>query len=397
MPSRQMGESFLRFRKARLKSSEFDNDLIGAGSAELDFAPATVISQRLQGIIARGDLGYALPSDFVALSEAASSWYARNMSWRPRPENFVSAPDITTAFAFILMTLIQPNVPVLVPCPGYSKLRNIAMELGFEVLEYSVRRTSSGYEYAIDEIEESLSGRYGGLFVLIHPHNPTGYLAQRTELRALERIMDRHGMLVFSDEIHSPLWLGDKPHIPYASISEVAQSHTITALSSSKAWGLSGVRVTQLALPDSAMGICVKSGSRLPLLEGSVSALGIYASIVAYENGDSWLDALRTRLRKNRDLVTAFATEAAVIKDYVPPDSSFLAWMSLAMDESSETAAQFLQRRAKLGVLGSAEFGSSSSSWFRLNFGSSPEIVNECLSLIEHAGNANDDNPPYTN
>lgn len=134
-----------------------------------------------------------------------------------------------------------------------------------------------------------------------------------------------------------------------------------------------------------------RESSLLSFLEGSVSALGVQASIAAYECGDPWLDALRARLRGNRDLVTAFAAESPVISDYVPPGASFLAWMSLAMDPVSETAAKLLQRQARLGVLGAEEFGSSCTTWFRLNFGSTPEAVKRYLSLIANAITTNDD------
>lgn len=387
----QASDGLLRFREARFKAAEFGDGVMGAGSAELDFAPASVIVQRLQAVIERGELGYALPSDLLELFEATSSWHERTMSWRPRLESLAAAPDITTAFSFVLMSLARSDGPVLVPRPGYPKLRRVASELGFEVLEYGVRRTRTGHAYAVDEIEEHLRSKRRGLVVLLHPHNPTGHLARKAELEELGRIVDRYGSLVFSDEIHAPLWLGAQPHVPYASASDVTRQHTVTALSSSKAWGLSGARVTQIVLPDGAVGTRAREGSMLSLLESSVSALGVQASIAAYEDGDPWLAELRTRLRANRDLITAFAAESTVISDYVPPGSSFLAWMSLAMDPISGTAADFLQRQARLGVLGATEFGSSSTAWFRLNFGTTPEAVERFLSLIARAGTTNDD------
>ena len=383
-------DDLLCFRPARLKATEFGDGVLGAGSAEIDFAPPSAISQRLRAVINRGDLGYALPRDLIDLSEATSSWHEHHMAWRPKPENLVVAPDITSAFAFVLMSSARPAGPVLVPRPGYPKLRRVASELGFEVLEYAVHRTPDGHAYALDEIEEHLRGRRRGLVVLLHPHNPTGHLAQVAEMEAIGRIVERHGALVFSDEVHAPLWLEDEPHVPYASSSSAARQHTVTALSSSKAWGLSGARVTQLVLPDGATGIWARESSLLSFLEGSVSALGVQAAIAAYEHGDPWLAALRSRLRENRDLITSFAA-GAVISDYVPPGSSFLAWMSLTKDTTPETTAQFLQRRARLGVLGAEEFGSSCTTWFRLNFGSTPEVIERCLSLIAYAATINED------
>ena len=43
---------------------------------------------------------------------------------------------------------------------------------------------------------------------------------------------------MFSDEIHAPLVYDGHRHVPYATVSEDAARHTVTAVSASKAWNL---------------------------------------------------------------------------------------------------------------------------------------------------------------
>lgn len=385
------GETLLISRPARLKTQEFGCGVLGAGAAELDYAPAQEISERLRKIVDSGELGYALPSDLVDLKQSTSAWHERSMGWSPRPENFVATPDITSAFSYFLLTLAPLDGPVLVPSPGYSKLKQVALELGFEVLNYTVQRSSNGYAYSLDQISEHLRTSRRGVLVLLHPHNPTGYLAQKAELEMIARIVDEFGAIVFSDEIHGPLWLEDEPHLPYAASSDIAREHTVTAVSSSKAWGLSGARVTQLAFPSGEMARRVQAGRQQAFIEGAVGALGVQASIAAYDRGGDWLEALRSRLRSNREVVTKFAAESPIICNYIQPQSSFLAWMELKMDAKSESAAQLLRDRSRLGVLGAEEFDWPQASYFRLNFGSPPVMVEQCLSLISSAAATNED------
>ncbi|PWJ64018.1 aminotransferase class I/II-fold pyridoxal phosphate-dependent enzyme [Rathayibacter iranicus] len=380
----------LRFRPARLKASEFEHGVLGAGSAELDYAPAQEISERLGSIVRRGQLGYALPEDLVELKHAAASWHRRTLSWAPQPEDFIAAPDIASAFAYFLLTMASADSRVLVPNPGYPKLKRVASALGFETLNYSVDRIQGGYAYSLSDIETHLRENRGCVVVLLHPHIPTGHLASKAELEKLATVVDKYRATVFSDEVHAPLWLEDEPHLPYAASSNLARQHTTTAVSTSKTWGVSGARVTQLIVPTDRRARHEQEKARRVLLEGAVTALGVQASIVAYDQGGPWLEALRARLRANRELVDRFVDQSSVIGDYVPPRSSFVAWMELAVNTSHESAAQLLLRRSRLGVLGAADFDSPRAGFFRLNFGSAPDVVERCLSLIADAGSEED-------
>ncbi|MGH3157057.1 MAG: aminotransferase class I/II-fold pyridoxal phosphate-dependent enzyme, partial [Streptosporangiaceae bacterium] len=52
----------------------------------------------------------------------------------------------------------------------------------------------------------------------------------------------------FADEIHAPLVYPGTRHIPYASTSDTAAGHTLTATSASKAWNLPGLKCAQVIL-----------------------------------------------------------------------------------------------------------------------------------------------------
>ena len=88
--------------------------------------------------------------------------------------------------------------------------------------------------------------------MLCNPHNPGGRVFEFGELRELAEVVDRHGGRVFSDEIHAPLVYDGHRHVPYASVSETAAGHTVTATSASKAWNLPGLKCAQLVLTNDA-------------------------------------------------------------------------------------------------------------------------------------------------
>ena len=94
--------------------------------------------------------------------------------------------------------------------------------------------------------------------------------------------------------------LADLPgskHLPYASISRTTASHTITALSASKAWNLAGL-VAQLILSNDAdAGHWNEVGQFIG--HGASIVRGIIANCVAYAEGKPWLDEVIAYLNGN--------------------------------------------------------------------------------------------------
>ena len=120
-----------------------------------------------------------------------------------------------------------------------------------------------------------------------HPHNPTGTVFTRQTLEAVQALADAHGVLVVSDEIHAPLSLPGRDHVPYLSVVP-ADAHAVALVSASKAWNLAGLKCGQIVGTDRTARTLA---SELPLeITMTTSHLGVIASEAAYREGGPWLD-----------------------------------------------------------------------------------------------------------
>jgi hypothetical protein len=73
-----------------------------------------------------------------------------------------------------------------------------------------LERTEDGYRFNPRTFEAAI--RPGTrLFILSHPHNPTGNVWSAAELTAMGEICARHDVLVISDEIHQDLIINPAP------------------------------------------------------------------------------------------------------------------------------------------------------------------------------------------
>src|SRR5699024_8610374 len=92
------------------------------------------------------------------------------------------------------------------------------------------------------------------LFILSHPHNPTGNVWSEDELRTMGEICARHGIIVISDEIHEDLIMNpEKHHIPFASLSEDFAQNSITCTAPSKTSNLPGLQSANIFVPNTQL------------------------------------------------------------------------------------------------------------------------------------------------
>ena len=189
----------------------------------------------------------------------------------------------------------------------------------------------------------------------------------------LTDVVERHGGRVFADEIHGPLVYPGMRHIPYASTSEAAASHTLTATSASKAWNLPGLKCAQVILtnePDRQrwedMGFFASHGASNP---------GVVANIAAYRHGEAWLDEVLGYLDDSRRLLAGLLSRHLPQVRYRPPDGTYLAWLDCTAMDLPDSPGALVTDRARITVVDGPAFGMGGAGAFRFNFATPQPIL----------------------
>jgi cystathionine beta-lyase len=192
------------------------------------------------------------------------------------------------------------------------------------------------------------------------------------ELAALATLVDRHGARVVADEVHAPLVLPGRRHVPYATVSEPAAGHSVTVVSASKAFNLAGLKCAQVVTTSHADAARWR-GLRVFEVAGP-TPLGIAASTAAYRDGGDWLDRLVAYLEGNRAaLLELLAAEVPAIRCR-PPEATFLAWLDCSALGLADPARFFLDD-ARVALSDGPPFGPGCEQHVRLNFGTSRALL----------------------
>ncbi len=267
------------------------DDVICLETADMDFKVAPEIVEDMRKLCDHGIFGYStVPARYY---EAVCGWYERRQEWKFSPSDIIYFPGTHNAVAELVRQYTKPGegVIVLVPCYGYHG------DVEGNGRRYvTVQMINDGSEYFTidyDAFEKACSDENNTMFIMCHPHNPTGRVFTHEELNRVAEICRKHKVLIVSDEVHSDIIRKGEHFEPMMKACGFEGLIACTAVN--KTFNLAGLAMTNAIICDPKLKLEAKGFYSMP------SPFGIQAVISAYSKGDAWVDALNEYIDSNID------------------------------------------------------------------------------------------------
>lgn len=359
-----------------LKWSYFDEDVLAAWVAEMDFGLAPSVSEALHDAVERGDTGYPYPLIERRAAAAATSFWDDRLGWSVPPERVFPAPDVVEGTRRAISLLTPPGTPVILHSPVYFPFFSMVERAGRDVVEVPCSPGDDGrYSLDLDRIEQAFAGGAGSL-VLCNPWNPTGRSLSRAEIEQVVGLAETHDARILSDEIHAPLTYQDTRHVPAASLSPET---VVTVTSASKAWDLPGLKCAQVVLTCDAD--VEKWSSYYTPEKVGAGTFGLIANAAAYGGGRMWLVEVMRRLEANRSLLDRLVETLLPAVRYSRPEAGYLAWLDFRA-YGLDNPAEHLLEKARVALTDGNPFGSGGLGHARLNFATHEPVVIEIVERM---------------
>jgi aspartate/methionine/tyrosine aminotransferase len=182
-------------------------------------------------------LGYTESSGNPELRQAIASLYQQIGA----DQVLVHAGAEEAIFNFMNVAL-KPGDHVVVHAPYYQSLGEVARGIGAEVSEWRADMLNA-WQLDLDALTAALTERTRVVVVNL-PHNPTGFLPDAGFVRGLSALSQRHGFVIFADEVYRGLELDSAARLPaLADLNPRAVSLGVM----SKTYGLAGLRIGWIA------------------------------------------------------------------------------------------------------------------------------------------------------
>ena len=246
---------------------------------------------------------YTRPMGHPRLVEAAAA------RWGVPGDQILVSPGATGGLSAAAGALLCPAERVLVLAPYWPLIPGVIATRGgvpVEVPFYD--RPGSVTERLTPHLSPGTVALY-----LNTPANPSGHVLTTETLAELAAFARAHDLWIWSDEVYED-YVYDGVHVPMRAL---APERTLTALSFSKAWGMSGNRCGLMLLPDAPDVVSAVRKASLHATYAASTASQI-AAAVALESDGAWLRTARAAYQQ------AGAAAAATLGLPAPAGGTFL-------------------------------------------------------------------------
>ena len=273
---------------------------------------------------------------------------------------------------------LRPGDHIIVHAPYYQSLGEVARGIGAEVTEWQ-GDAKHAWELDLEVLKNALTGRTK-VVVVNFPHNPTGFLPSSEFVHELSELSDKHGFVIFSDEVYRGLELDRSDRLPaFADLNDRALSLGVM----SKAYGLAGLRIGWIA-------------TRNARLFGELAAFKDYTTIcnsapseflatLALRHAEAIVERNLGIIRDNLNRLDVFFDSHEELFSWHRPKAGSIAFPKLLRGTVDAFCADLVKKSGVLLLPGTL-YGPESNA-FRIGFGRKnlPESVERFEAYLDNS------------
>jgi N-succinyldiaminopimelate aminotransferase len=297
---------------------------LGQGFPDTD-GPAEIIDAAVAALRA-GHNQYPPATGIEPLRRAIVEHQQRfyGLSYDPDTEVLVTA-GATEAIAATVLALCEAGDEVIAFEPMYDSYSACIAMAGAIVRPVALRAPSAAdgegeaarFSFDVDEFRAAITPRTK-LVLLNSPHNPTGKVFTREEMRSIAELCIEHDLLVMTDEVYEHLTF-DVEHVALASLPGM-RARTIVVSSSGKTFSFTGWKIGWVCAPAPLVQAVRTVKQFLTYVNGAPFQHAVAAALAM---DDAYYATFAQELKSKRDLLLD-GLRAAGFTTYVPDGTYFI-------------------------------------------------------------------------
>ena len=355
-------------------------DAISLGVGEPDFKTPYLIRDAAINSLIDGETQYTANRGLIELRREIALYLSSryHISYQPDDEILVTI-GASEAIDLALRALITEGDEVLVPDPSYVSYAPGVVFAGGVPVPVKTKQEDD-FRLKADELEAAITGKTK-LLILPYPNHPTCAITESEDLEAVARVVQKHDILVISDEIYSELVYDGHSHVSFASV-EGMYDRTITINGFSKAFAMTGWRVGYACGAKEIISVMNKIHQYAIMCaprQGQVAAAA--ALRMGRENDYESVQVMRESYDRRRRLMVNSFREMGL--DCFVPYGAFYVFPSIRKTgmTSEEFCSCLLQEKDVAAVPGNA-FGESGEGHIRCCYATAVDKINIALERI---------------
>ena len=350
--------------------------------ADMDFA---VLPEIKEAIISKANIdayGYVCPSD--EYFESYVKWWKKRHNVELKKEWLIFSNGVVASIDSILKRFATPKDEVVMLTPVYNIFFNCIKNNGCIASCCSFVYKNGEYSIDFKELERLLKSEKAKFLLLCNPHNPSGTIFTKGELKKIVDLAVKYDVLIISDEIHCDITHPKKEYTSILSVCGDNYKHVVVLLSSTKAFNLAGLHTSAIAVPYRPYRTLISKAVGKDDI-GEPNYFACEAAIAAFTYGEEYNKQLREYVFKNKQYVKDFFTKEIPSLKVVGGDATYLMWIDISSaSKNSDGFTRELEAEEGLHICSGLAYGIEGKTFIRINVATSLENVKECCKRLKH-------------
>ena len=352
-------------------------DIIPMWLADPDFPTAPFIKKALINAVQDEDLYYGFDTP---VREKMAEKIKRVNKLDVTKENVMVTLGVNPAMWLAIKYACREGDEVVVTDPMYFPF--------FEAVEATTTKTKpvhwklheeEGYRFDVERLKKLITKKTKLIFVC-NPHNPSGRVMTKEELKGIADVAVDHKITVMADELWEDIVFDDRKHLTLASLGPEIADLTMTSWGFSKTWGIAGLRIGYLAATNLKM---MENLSKLAkgIMRGSTTLSYAAAMPTLDPHSDYWKRDMMKHLHHIRGICYKRLGEMGCAVSEL--QGTYLVFPRFDVDMTTDELHRLLFEKAKVSLIEGTKFGPEGEKHLRMTIATSEQILNEALDRIE--------------
>ena len=342
---------------------------------EPDFDTPEIVKDEAKKSLDENFTHYVASQGIIELREAVCEYIEKTRNFKPTPEQVLIVPGVKPGIFYSMLALINEGDEVIYPDPGFPTYSSLvdytsAGDVPLKLLEKNEFRMSP------DDINEKITKKTK-LIILNSPHNPTGSMLKKNEIKAIYEIAEDNDVYLLSDEVYSQMTYEQK-HYSVAEYDN-ASERSVLIDGFSKSFAMTGWRLGY------AIGHEELIKKLTVFLINSVSCTNAFvqkAGIKALKDFDS-VKKMVEKFRERRNVIVKGLNEINGFRCIMPMGAFYTFPNITGTRKKSNELADYLLKKSGIAVLPGTAFGPGGEGYLRFSYASSIENIKEAVEKMK--------------
>lgn len=297
--------------------------IIGFTAGEPDFNTPDYIIESAKRALDKGATKYTPVAGILELKQAICDKFKKDNNLDFEPSQIIVSNGAKSSLYHAIYALIDEGDEVIIPAPFWFTYEEQVKMCGGVTVPV-ITKPENGYKITPAELENAITDKTVA-FLINSPSNPTGALYSESELKALSKVLEKHGIITISDEIYEKLIYDGNKHVSIASVSEYMRNNTVVINGVSKTYAMTGWRIGYLGAPKAVAEVINRVQGQTTSNACSISQ---HASLTALTSDNGAVENMRKTYDLRRKYIINRVEKLGL--QYIKPMGAFYVFMDIS-------------------------------------------------------------------